>query len=504
MAAIVPKNRTIMSLQRENLRVFFEASPSIRLLRSSLAPLVIDLLYQSFKLSEALTLGLTDLKSRILLYQEELHQEHPELMNGLPERYIADWVNSGWLQRFLEANSSEPQFQLTRYSEEVIRFVQSAAQSTALVGTESRLKLIMETLADIVRGASADPNARLAYLRSQRDQIDRQIAEIESGKGIEVYRPAQIRERFQTAVELLRTLQSDFRAVEEQFQNIARDVQQLQVSGNDSRGKILGFALDSEDLLKQQDQGISFFAFVTFLLSPNQQSALRKNIDEVQRLEALTDQREALQHVRRMVPALQAEAEKVMKTTARLSSTLRRLLDANSNGHRLRLTNLLLSIKQTALKLRQAPPQQFTWNLAAAAATSSPLARKFWTPNAVFETDAPEVHMIDVAQAQQLAQAFAGLKRLDLREMRRNIQHCTLPGAPLTLANLIAQSGGSPGIVELLGYLQIAHDDGHPIDPHRSETIEVTLSEQHGSRTVQVVTPLITFLPKATKGRRPK
>lgn len=47
--------------------------------------------------------------------------------------------------------------------------------------------------------------------------IDREIEAIESGKSIQVYRPVQIRERFQTAIELLKTLQSDFRAVEEQF-----------------------------------------------------------------------------------------------------------------------------------------------------------------------------------------------------------------------------------------------------------------------------------------------
>ncbi len=90
-----------------------------------------------------------------------------------------------------------------------------------MVGTESRLRLVIETLEDIVRGASADPDRRLEYLRAQRAAIDAEIAAIESGKSIQTYRPAQIRERFQTAVDLLKALQSDFRAVEERFQTIA-------------------------------------------------------------------------------------------------------------------------------------------------------------------------------------------------------------------------------------------------------------------------------------------
>jgi Protein of unknown function (DUF3375) len=485
-----------MSLRRETLRSFFDASPTVKLLRSALAPLVIDFLHQTFKLGESISIGQSELRTRLLIYQEELHQDSPTTMVGTPERYLADWIESGWLMRFLEANSSEPQFQLTRFSEEALRFVESAlAKSNAMVGTESRLKLIIETLGDIVRGASADPERRLAYLKAQRDALDQQIAEIESGKSIEVYRPAQIRERFQNAVDLLRTLQSDFRSV-----------QQLQASGNDSRGNILGFALDAEELLKQQDDGISFFAFVAFLFSPTQQAALRKCIDELQELEALSDQTESLQHVRRMVPSLLAEAEKVMKTTARLSSTLRRLLDAHAAEHRVRLASVLQSIKQSALKLRESPPvDSIGCNVYADTEITSPLARRFWTPNAVFETESPEVHVVDLAQAQQIAAAFSTLKRLDFRQMRQGIQQLTSNGNPVSLAHVVADSKQSPNVVELLAYVQIAHDDQHQIDVTKSETIQIAPTDKLDSKSYQVVVPLITFLPKASnRGRRPK
>lgn len=495
-----------MSLRRESLRTFFDSSPTVKLLRSSLAPMVIDFLHQTFKLGESISVGLTELKTRLLIYQEELHEVYPDLMTGAPERYVADWVDSGWLLRFLEASSNEPQYQLTRYSEEAIRFVESVlAKSNSMVGTESRLKLVIETLADIIRGASADPERRLAYLRAQRDELDRQIAEIESGKSVEVYRPAQIRERFQTAVELLRALQSDFRAVEEKFQFIARDVQQLQVTGQDSRGNILGFALDSEDLLKQQDEGISFFAFVAFLFSPTQQASLRKSIEELQQLEALADQSDSLQHVRRMVPSLLAEAEKVMKTTARLSSTLRRLLDAHSAEHRMRLASVLQSIKQTALKLRESAPfTDVACKVYADMEIGSPLARKFWTPNAVFESEAPEVHVVDLGKAKEISEAYAKLRRIDFRQMRHCIQKLTYDGNNATLSQVVSKSDGDPGVVELLGYVQIAHDDQHDIDPLRSETIQVHV-DSPGVSTLHVVVPMITFLPKASsKGRRPK
>jgi hypothetical protein len=500
----------LASMRRESLRNFFDASPTARLLRSDHAPLVIDFLNRTFKAGEAISVGQLELRSLLASYQEEVHEFEPELMVGPSEQYLAKWTEAGWLNRFLEASSVEPQFQLTRYAEEAIRFVDSViTRGNNLVGTESRLRLVIETLEDIVRGASADPNRRLEYLREQRALIDAEIEAIESGKSVQIYRPAQIRERFQTAVDLLKALQSDFRAVEERFQAITRDVQQQQSTGDKTRGGILGFALDSEDLLKQQDEGVSFFAFVTFLFSPTQQAALRKNIEEIQKLAALADQKESLTRVRRMVPALLAEADKVMKTTARLSSTLRRLLDAQAAAHRIRLASVLRDIKQAALELRGQAPEGVGLSITTDADIASPLARTFWKPSTAFDDGGPKEHVIDLEKVQQIAGAFARLQRLDFRKLRRSIREATYQGDSTTLAKLLTSSPIENGVVELLGYLQIAHDDGHEIDGSIHETVCIEepryrIGAQH-SGPLHVRIPHVVFHPKAkTSGHKPK
>lgn len=500
-------NSFLTSMRRETLRTFFDASPTAKLLRSDHAPLVIDFLHRTFKAGEAISVGQLELRSSLANYQEELHETEPSVMVGPAEQYLAKWSDAGWLQRFLEASSVEPQYQLTRFAEEAIRFVDSVlSRGNSLVGTESRLRLVIETLEDIVRGASADPQRRLEYLREQRALIDAEIEAIESGKSIQVYRPAQIRERFQTAVELLKALQSDFRAVEERFQLITRDVQQQQATGDKTRGGILGFALDAEDLLKQQDEGISFFAFVAFLFSPTQQAALRKNIEEVQQLAALSDQHDALLRVRRMVPALLAEAEKVMKTTARLSSTLRRLLDSQAAAHRVRLATVLRDIKQAAMELKGEQPLAANLSVVTDADIASPLARTFWKPSTAFDDAGPTEHLIDLAEVTKIAEAFAKLQRLDFRKLRHAIREATYQGHSTTLAQLIVKSPLKSGVVELLGYMQIAHDDGHEIDSSLFETVFIH-EPLHRERPLQVRIPHVRFHAKAktaNPGRRPK
>lgn len=119
---------------------------------------------------------------------------------------------------------------------------------------------------------------------SERDRDLAETAQIESDGKISKYQPAQIRERFSTVVSLLRQLQRDFRAVEDSFRDIASQVQRRQQVGQQSRGTILEFALDAEDLLKKEDQGVSFYEFVRLNLSPSQTEHLEGVIDKVRRI----------------------------------------------------------------------------------------------------------------------------------------------------------------------------------------------------------------------------
>jgi hypothetical protein len=222
------------------------------------------------------------------------------------------------------------------------------------VGTESRLKLVIDTLADLVVGSSDDPESRLTHLRSEQRRIEDEIDRIEADGRVTKYQPAQIRERFGTAVSLLRQLQGDFRAVEDSFRDITLQVQQRQAQGRDTRGGILEFALDAEDVLKGEDQGVSFYEFVKLILSPSQTERLERIIQEVRRIPELMTHQDGLETVRGMVTLLHSEADKVMRTNQRLSATLRRLLDSRAHSERLQIARLLSEIRSHAVALRTA------------------------------------------------------------------------------------------------------------------------------------------------------
>ena len=476
---------------------FFETSPAVRLVRSPNAPCIVPFLDEQFKRAGRITIPFSELHAALVAYLEDLHETHPDALRDKPETYLADWCSSDtrWLHRFLEAGEGEPIYQLTPHTEDVFTFLDHGLEREfGFVGTESRLHLVIETLDDLVAGASADPEARLNRLRSERQRIDQEIRRIESEGSVNRYQPAQIRERFATAVSLLKQLQGDFRAVEEKFKEITRQVQRRQAEGHDTRGGILQFALDAEDVLKGEDQGVSFYEFVRFILSPAQQERLEAIIQQLAGVRELAEQTDGLETVRKMVPLLLAEAEKVMRTNQRLSATLRRLLDVRARRDSKRVALLCADILGLAASMAADPSRtEVGVDVETRIGIASPFARTFWSePHRFTAVDMNEREAGQERRA-EVFRVLAEMRRLDWRRMRERVNAAIARHGSVTLGDLLAEYPPDAGVVEVLGYLQIARDDGHNISRDAVEEVVLPCSRRAG-QALTIAMPLVRFV----------
>jgi hypothetical protein len=464
-------------VQLDRIVAYFESSPAIRLFRSTHAPFVLCFLNEQFKQAGSITRTQSDLAVALTDFQQSLRETGYDALIDRPESYLTNWATgeTRWLNRFVAADQSEACYELTTHSEAAIKFVSDAMdRDLRFVGTESRLKRIIETLNDLVIGSSADPDTRLIHLHAEKQRIEDEIAAIHRDGVVPVYSPTAIRERFAVAISDLTELQSDFRAVEEAFKAITRDVQRKQSESLGTRGDILGYALDAEDSLKQEDQGVSFDEFVRLILSPQRRDELQRTIEQLDDIHELASQLEGLRRVHGMIPSLVAEAQKVLRTTQRLSVTLRRLLDTRASAGRLRLANLLAEVRSLAVKLSEHPPTdsvalELEENLAIAAV----LERPFWSPPQRFESQ--QLHG-DRANKQERLQAFqqlAALRRLDWRTMRNRVTRLLREEDVVALPDLLRKHPPQSGAVEVLGYIQIAHDEGHEVDATITEVVTI-------------------------------
>lgn len=190
------------------LRVYFDSSPAIRLLQATHAPYLVAFLYQRFKRARVISIPHSELLPALASFREEVQESFPEALRDRPETYLTDWCEKRWLRRVLEVGRNEPVYQLTPHTEEVIEFLDRALrQDLAFVGTESRLRTIIELLDALVIGSSHDPAVHLEDLRRRQAQLDEQIERIERDGVVTPYGPTRIREQFAQAVDLLKQLQ---------------------------------------------------------------------------------------------------------------------------------------------------------------------------------------------------------------------------------------------------------------------------------------------------------
>ena len=170
---------------------------------------LIDFLDRQFKRAGRIGIPRSELLQALIAYQEDLQETHPEKLSARADSYLTDWCSPDklWLKRLVEAGRDEAVYQLTPAVEDVFVFLDRVLETDlGFVGTESRLKLVIDTLADLVVGSSDEPQARLKHLRSEERKIQEEIEQIETEGRASKYRPSLIRERFATAVSLLKTM----------------------------------------------------------------------------------------------------------------------------------------------------------------------------------------------------------------------------------------------------------------------------------------------------------
>ncbi|MCA9262853.1 MAG: DUF3375 family protein [Planctomycetales bacterium] len=460
-------------MKLERLVTFFETSPAAKLLRSPHAPYVIYFLNMHFKTAANLTLLHSEIQRHLTAFLDQLHETTPEVMRERADAYLTQWStgDNRWLARHYNTANAEPSYQLTPHSEDVLTFLTEVLErELGFVGTESRLKRIIHTLQDLVVHGSADPQRRLEYLRAEHQRIAREIQAIEASGVVPTHSPTAIRERFSEAVSDLISLQGDFRAVEESFKSITRTVQKQQTESSESRSDILGFALDAEDRLKSEDQGVSFHEFVRLVFSQSKQDELERLIAQLIEIPELLEQHEGMRRVQGMVSSLSAEAEKVLQTTRRLSATLRRLLDTRANSRHLRLARVLAEIRKLAVGLSDNLPDEGL-EIDTELALSNSSQRTFWEAPLEFDSVPLELHRTCETERLAAFRDLARLRRLDWDTMKSRVHEVLRTRASTTLGELLEQFPPEDGTLEVLGYIQLAFDGGHEVSHEEQDVV---------------------------------
>ena len=174
-------------------------------------------------------------------------------------------------------------------------------------------------------------------------------------------------------------------------------------------------------------------------------------------------------------------------------ATLRRLLDSRAHRDRQRVATLLRELIGAAAVVSGAPPKDSVGiQMETKVEFGLPFSRTFWCePQQFAAVDLIEMNADEDRRAAAF-RALAQMRRLNWRAMRGRIAKATDLTGSITLSQLLAAYPPEAGAIEVLGYLQIARDDGHIVreDVHEELVLPATKA---GGRPMFVTLPLVTF-----------
>jgi flagellar motility protein MotE (MotC chaperone) len=355
--------------------------PAWRLLCSDHAPLVVSFLHRVFMVPNVRMMAAADLAEALEdeLYALRLHLGEEAFPKPALE-YLNDWAaqDKGWLRKFYKPGTDEAQFDITPATEKAIAWLAQLAERQ-FVGTESRLLTLFDLLKQLNEGSEADPAKRIAELHNKRDDIDAEIARVLSGD-IPLLDDTAIKDRFQQFMQGARELLTDFREVEQNFRQLDRRVRERIALWDGGKGALLEEIMGERDAIADSDQGRSFRAFWDFLLSSRRQEELTELLGRALQLPAVAALQPDIRTGRIHYDWMEA-GEHTQRTVAALSQQLRRFLDDQAWLENRRIMDILHSVENKVLSLRDAPPAGSIMEIAEAHAdVELAMERPLFTP----------------------------------------------------------------------------------------------------------------------------
>lgn len=341
----------------DGLALQFKTAKPLILLRAKSAPFTLSFFYRVFKEAHITTITNTDLRNKLEGYLEDLEYEEKddELEasslfddNSLKAvQYIEKWSNAGFLRKYPN-DDGEDLHELTSDTQKVMKWIDDL-QIREFVGTNSRFKDIFFRLQEMIEQSTENAEVRIQELEKKKWEIENEINLLKTGKSPVVYDDTEIKERFYDLNKVARELLSDFTEVEQNFEQIRKDIQRKYTEKDIAKGSLLVFALDALDEIEGKDQGKSFKAFWEFLMDEKKQQEFTQLTEQLYQLLRDRDidygNDRFLKNLKRY---LHASGKKVIDANRKLSEKISRVLSEKNMLERRRAIELIGEIRQLA------------------------------------------------------------------------------------------------------------------------------------------------------------
>ena len=483
----------------EEILLHFKTAKTLQLLRAKNAPFIISFFYKVFSDANVTTISNSELKSKLEGYMEELSYEEKDeeldaetLFDDFSLRaaqYIDKWSNNGFLSKYPN-DEGEDLHELTPDTKKVFKWL-GDLEKRGHIGTNSKFRDIFFKLQKMIEQTNEDVETRIEELNKKKWEIENEINLLKNGKKPSLFDETEIKEQFYDLNKMARDLLSDFSEVEQNFEQIRKDIQRKYTEKDIAKGTLLVFALDALDEIDRKPQGKSFKAFWEFLMDEKRQHEFSQLTERLYHLlsEHSIDYNNDrfLKHLKRY---LHVSGRKVIDSNRKLSEKISRVLSEKNMLERRRAMELIGEIRQIAYSLIDTKIKEDDF----ISIEDEPYINLFdrWEPgdekddlsNILFpDSSAEEVN----ADFKTLFDQFT----IDRKKLQQRIDAMLEEKGQVTLKEVVDEYGLENGLSEIVGYFSIGASGSHQIIEGTNESILL------GGRIVNV--PLVIYIKPLTK-----
>lgn len=470
-----------------------QGHPAWRLLKAETAPLIVSFLDHAFLKNNTRSIRQSQIAAQLEdhLFHLNPSLESPYLRPAMD--YLDDWARgeNAFLRKYYPTKGEEPEFDLVPATEKAIEWLRSLEQRP-FVGTESRLLTIFELLRQVMQAAETDRGVRIARLEKRRAEIEDEIRRLKGGDDPVSHDPTRIKEQYLQVEDAARRLLADFRQVEENFRQLDRRTREKIATSEKSKGQLLDEIFGEESTISTSDEGRSFKAFWEFLMSPDRQQELQEMASKLAALEVVKSLGSDDLLVR-LKYRLMESGEKVNKTTASLTDSLRRFIEGRAWLENRRIMDLIRRIEKGAIELGGRVPRdsQFSWLDEVRPRWDLTMSRGLFDPAKNKKALLDQIE-VDEGAADFENDALYNVHFVDERELRRRIDQALDGASQVTLQEICERHPLEKGLAELLAYMNLAAKDKTSIIDDEAR-YSISWQDAEG-RHKRAMTPRVIFV----------
>ena len=424
--------------------------PAWRLMAADNAPFIMSFLYAEF-----ISQNNREIPEYILINHLEVYMETiPTLKdnNKTARDYLTQWADDsyGWLRKFYPIDSDEVHYDLTSTAVTAINWLVGLKRES-FIGTESRLILVFELFHQIIEQSQTDPKIKIQELEKRKAELENEIEEAKKGN-IRVLEPIQIKERFMQAVNLSNEILSDFRAVEQNFRDLNRNMREKIANWDKSKGELLSNYFSDQNAIYQSDQGRSFKAFFEFLMSNSAQRELEETINTMKAISPIKDMVN-YSGINNIANDWLDGSRHVWSVVELMSEQLKRYVDDSYVEEEHRINEVIKEIEKKAMNLNQNKRKFISMDIDTAVADINLLFdRTLFTPPQKVKFNDTD---IDYGEQTDSDEELYSHISIDKQKLIEQISYFLSTSKKVTLMEILNKYPLKYGLSELLTYLTL-------------------------------------------------